>query len=113
MNRRSFIAGILAACVAPKVLIPRQKDAFNWRVSRCRGLYIAEFKYACKPYGDKALREFIFFRSDQAIPHFEPNPKYVSTGYIFRDTDYAGKWSFRVGYKANADGTITFGSVVT
>jgi len=45
MNRRSFLTGILAACVAPAILAPVLQDRQRWRVTRRKGLWIAEYKY--------------------------------------------------------------------
>jgi len=45
MNRRGFISSILLACVAPKVLIPKEKHAFHWKVKQRGELYVAEMEF--------------------------------------------------------------------
>lgn len=99
MNRRSFIAGVLAAMVAPAVLIPKSKDHARWRVRRHHGFYIAEFRYAVKPMADEELQNMeVFVREPDH--HFEPNPEYISALYeidlpeIDPARQYAGKWQF-------------------
>ena len=111
MERRSFLKSMLLAAVAPMAFLPRLEGHPRWKVGRRRGLYIAEFKFAVKPYNDSDLKEkeFVFFERERPV-----NPDYItiSPATVFREADYAGKWSFKVEYEANPDGTITFGSVL-
>lgn len=100
MNRRSFIAGILAACVAPAILIPKAPDHARWKFSRRRGLYIAEYQYVVMSETLKDGEEVVLFDSREPDSHFDPNPDYLSAGYdlnvprIDPGKEYAGKWSF-------------------
>jgi len=108
---------MLLAAVAPMAFLPRLEGHPRWKVGRRRGLYIAEFRYAIKPYDDKALQDFIFLKREHPAPGFEPNPEWITATNCpnlpsYREADYAGKWSFKVEYKVNDDGTITFGSVL-
>lgn len=104
MNRRSFIKGILAACVAPAVLVPKLSDHARWRVSRRKGLYIAEFKYVCMSTPCyKEPQEMLIFHREGPPHHFEPNPDFGIAHYElqhrFKSQEYInqmqGRWSFK------------------
>ena len=103
MNRRSFIAGVLAALAAPAILVPKARDHARWRVRRHKGLYIAEFKYVClTPPREEKEFEFIFFKRDgviespvPAIPELSPETMnfYAGRPYPFRGS--TGSWTFK------------------
>lgn len=54
VNKRSFIKSLLVACVAPTVLVPRLKDAFNWKPS-------AENLWVPNPNWNNAPFEIAFY----------------------------------------------------
>jgi hypothetical protein len=45
MNRRSFIGGILAACVAPQVIAAKAADRVHWKTTQHNGLWVAEQEF--------------------------------------------------------------------
>jgi len=113
MNRRGFLSSILLACVAPKILIPKAKDHFNWRVRRRRGLYIAEFHYAIMPPDPKTMEHWVFC-ARQLLPGEPPEKLILDEHYVINGDVWKapGTGKLRVEYRVNHDGTIAFGSEV-
>jgi len=111
MNRRGFISSILMACVAPKVLIPKDKDHFNWRIRKRRGLFIAEFQYAISPPPRDLMEGMVLLMTIPEKFEIRPDERIPREGHdlVFNGPD---KHSVFVEYKVNPYGTITFGSVV-
>ena len=59
MNRRSFIAGILAACVAPQVIAAKAADRVHWKTTQHNGLWVAEQEFMFSEKDFCGLWEFV------------------------------------------------------
>jgi hypothetical protein len=99
MNRRGFLKGILAACVAPGVFAPVLEDRFRWQAQpNGNGLYIAEFHYATIAPSKEEMENIIFFfRNDGARPAVAPvitEPLQAGCEGLYLPDQTRGQWKF-------------------